>query len=174
MSKNAKRNDANPNAGPQPVVPKALTDYKDSKHNKPKPTATTGSASGGATTSAAPKQSQQPQNVAAAAASLPALGSTGTGGSTNTNGSTNGSSAAPSKGKGIAGAAQQDISHLISAVEGKAPKAVEKGVGIVRAVQSGDCIVVLLDPKSGAERTITLSGIQAPRFAKSRNQNDEV
>jgi hypothetical protein len=59
----------------------------------------------------------------------------------------------------------------------KVVKAPRTGYALVKAVQSGDTLVVIGNAPSGQsapEKTIIISGIQAPRFAKGKNQTDEV
>ena len=59
----------------------------------------------------------------------------------------------------------------------KVVKAPRTGYALVKAVQSGDTLVVIGNAPSGQtapEKTIIISGIQAPKFAKGKNQTDEV
>jgi hypothetical protein len=53
-----------------------------------------------------------------------------------------------------------------------APAKPTKGAAVVKSVISGDTIV--LAGGSGNEKEVTLTGISAPRFGRSKNSPDEV
>ena len=69
------------------------------------------------------------------------------------------------------------MSKSTSEVQIERPKAAASGVAIVKAVLSGDLVVLMGGAKAGElppERQLAISGISAPRFARGKSGEDEV
>lgn len=64
-----------------------------------------------------------------------------------------------------------------SEVQIERPKAAASGVAVVKAVLSGDLVVLMGGAQNGAippERQLAISGISSPRFARGKSGEDEV